>query len=100
MTYSHAIDFAICQAVMERGGFAYLGLIASKTKRARLARRLREFGVPDATIAKPHAPFGLLGLAFSGMTQKSPTVNGASFAGDLLQRPSQASAMKSLDCAP
>jgi xanthine dehydrogenase accessory factor len=34
MTHSHPLDEAICEAVLRRGDFAYLGLIGSKTKRA------------------------------------------------------------------
>ena len=31
MTFSHAIDFDVCQAVLTRGDFSYAGVIASKT---------------------------------------------------------------------
>ena len=40
MTHSHALDFEICEAVLRRGDFAYLGLIGSRTKRAQLRARL------------------------------------------------------------
>jgi len=81
MTYDHAIDLDICRQVLARGDFAYLGLIASRTKRARFLARLRASGLPDATVARLHAPLGLPGLQ-----AKSPAVIAASLAGDLLQR--------------
>lgn len=81
MTYSHAIDYAICHAVLARGEFAYLGLIASATKRARFEKRLAEAGAPAAAIRRLHAPIGLPGLP-----GKAPAVIAASLAADLLQR--------------
>ena len=38
MTYSHDLDYALCARVLERGDFRYLGLIGSKTKRARFRK--------------------------------------------------------------
>ena len=42
LTYSHALDLAICHALLARGDFAFLGLIGSETKRLRFLKRLRE----------------------------------------------------------
>jgi xanthine dehydrogenase accessory factor len=81
MTYSHAIDLEVCQTVLARGDFAYLGLIASKTKRARFVRRFRDAGLPEAAIARLHAPIGLPGLE-----GKEPAVIAVSLAADLLLR--------------
>ncbi|MEQ9122664.1 MAG: XdhC family protein, partial [Alphaproteobacteria bacterium] len=81
MTYDHAVDLDICRRVLARGDFAYLGLIASRTKRARFLARLRASGLPDATVARLHAPLGLAGLQ-----AKSPAIIAASLAADLLQR--------------
>jgi len=62
LTHSHALDLAITQAVLQRGDFAYFGLIGSKTKRARFEHRLRERGVPDALLARLVCPIGLPGI--------------------------------------
>ena len=35
LTYSHALDLAICHSLLRRGDFRFLGLIGSATKRAR-----------------------------------------------------------------
>ncbi|MHA1152068.1 MAG: xanthine dehydrogenase accessory protein XdhC [Alphaproteobacteria bacterium] len=81
MTFSHAIDLDVCRTVLARGDFAYLGVIASKTKRARFVRRLRDAGLPEAAIARLHAPIGLPGLE-----GKEPSVIAVSLAADLLLR--------------
>jgi len=52
LTYSHALDLAICHAVLSRP-FAHLGLIGSDTKRARFRKRLRAGGVDPARMQCP-----------------------------------------------
>ncbi len=81
MTFSHAIDLEVCRTVLARGDFAYLGVIASKTKRARFVRRLRDGGLPEATVARLQAPIGLPGLE-----GKEPSAIAVSLAADLLLR--------------
>ncbi len=81
MTYSHAIDLEVCRTVLARGDFAYLGVIASKTKRARFVRRLRDAGLPEAAVARLQAPIGLPGLE-----GKEPSAIAVSLAADLLLR--------------
>jgi xanthine dehydrogenase accessory factor len=80
MTHSHALDFAICEAVLRRGDFAFLGLIGSATKRARFARRLRERGFDETTVARLTCPIGVRGI-----TGKDPEVIALSTAAQLLQ---------------
>ena len=91
MTYSHAIDFNVCRAVMERGVFGYIGVIASKTKRARFVRRLREIGIPEPSIAQLQAPIGLAGL-----DGKEPAVIAVSLAADFLLRLQQSEVQRNL----
>ncbi|MBO0741784.1 MAG: xanthine dehydrogenase accessory protein XdhC, partial [Hyphomicrobiaceae bacterium] len=52
MTYSHALDLAICHAVLRRGEFGHLGLIGSATKRARFLKRLAELGISPAMLQR------------------------------------------------
>ena len=63
MTYSHALDLAICHAVLRRGDFGHLGLIGSATKRARFMKRLTELGIAPAALARLTCPIGLPGSA-------------------------------------
>jgi xanthine dehydrogenase accessory protein XdhC len=58
MTYSHGLDFEICEAVLRRGDFAYLGLIGSRSKRARFEHGWRELGLDAALLARLTCPIG------------------------------------------
>ena len=58
LTHSHALDFEICAAVLERGDFAYLGLIGSATKRAKFERGFRELGISRERIGRLICPIG------------------------------------------
>jgi xanthine dehydrogenase accessory factor len=79
MTHSHPLDLDICARVLERGDFAYLGLIGSDTKRARFASRLRAIGVPAPTLARLTCPIGI-----PGIDGKEPATIAASVAAQLL----------------
>ncbi|MEM1232877.1 MAG: xanthine dehydrogenase accessory protein XdhC [Pseudomonadota bacterium] len=57
LTYSHALDLALCDAALRRG-FASCGLIGSKTKWARFRSRLRALGHSDAEITRIACPIG------------------------------------------
>ena len=85
MTYSHTLDLAICQSVLDRDQFSYLGVIGSKTKRERFTRRLSDSGLSHSVVIKMTCPIGLHGLE-----GKEPAVIAISIAADLLQRLSSA----------
>ncbi len=57
LTYSHALDLALCHAILSRP-FASAGLIGSATKWARFRKRLAELGHPPAQIARIACPIG------------------------------------------
>ncbi|OVZ54744.1 xanthine dehydrogenase accessory protein XdhC [Pigmentiphaga sp. NML080357] len=80
MTHSHALDFDIVRAVLERGGGVYCGLIGSATKRTTFERRLRARGMDDALIARLTCPVGLPQL-----TGKLPGIIAVSVAAQLLE---------------
>ena len=61
LTYSHALDLALCHAVLTHG-FASAGLIGSATKWARFRARLAALGHPPAQIARIRCPIGEPGL--------------------------------------
>jgi xanthine dehydrogenase accessory factor len=81
MTHSHPLDEAICEAVLRRDDFAYLGLIGSATKRARFVKRLGEAGISREQLERLVCPIG-----FSDIESKEPAAIAASFAADLLMR--------------
>lgn len=57
LTYSHALDLALCDALLTRG-FGWAGLIGSATKWARFRKRLAEAGHGDAQISRIRCPIG------------------------------------------
>ncbi len=69
LTHDHDLDWRITEAILRRGDFAYLGLIGSRTKRARFEHRYRARGIDDATLARMTCPIGM-----PGITGKEPEV--------------------------
>jgi xanthine dehydrogenase accessory factor len=62
LTHSHDLDLRICEAILRRGDFGFLGLIGSRTKRARFVSRLTRRGLPEALVERIACPIGLPGL--------------------------------------
>jgi xanthine dehydrogenase accessory factor len=87
MTHSHPLDEAICEAILRRGDFAYLGLIGSATKRARFAKRLGEAGIARSDLDRLVCPIGI-----PGIESKEPAAIAAAVAADLLIRRERAMA--------
>jgi len=79
MTHSHALDQDVCEEVLRRGDFAYLGLIGSATKRAMFQRRLAQRGIPAEEFARITCPIGI-----PGIHGKEPAVIAAAVAAELL----------------
>jgi xanthine dehydrogenase accessory factor len=63
MTHSHALDFSLCEKILRRHDFSYLGLIGSATKRAKFVRRFKAHALSDDAIARLVCPIGLPGLS-------------------------------------
>lgn len=57
LTYSHALDLALCHAILSRP-FGSAGLIGSATKWARFRTRLSALGHSDAQISRINCPIG------------------------------------------
>lgn len=57
LTYSHALDLALCHALLSHR-FAFAGLIGSKTKWARFRSRLAALGHAPGHIARITCPIG------------------------------------------
>jgi xanthine dehydrogenase accessory factor len=79
LTYSHALDLAICHRLLRRADFRFLGLIGSATKRARFVKRLTDLGIPEAQLARLVCPIGLPGLG-----GKEPAMIAVSVAAQLI----------------
>lgn len=59
MTHNHPLDYALAEAVLQRGDAGFLGMIGSRTKAQRFQMRLEQRGYPPELIAQLHCPIGL-----------------------------------------
>lgn len=57
-THSHAVDEAVVEAALRHGGLGYVGLIGSRTKRARFVQRLGRAGLSTSALAQLVCPIG------------------------------------------
>lgn len=80
LTHSHALDFELTRAILDRGNFRFFGLIGSRSKRLSFERRLRERGYAETALAAMTCPIGLPGIA-----GKEPEIIAISVAAELLQ---------------
>ena len=80
MTHSHELDQALCEALLRRNDFAFLGLIGSATKRRRFVHRLEEKGIGDEQLARLTCPVGI-----PGIESKEPGVIAVAVAAQLLR---------------
>lgn len=81
MTHSHGLDFSITEAALTRGDATYVGMIGSKTKRARFARWLRSEG-HDADLLSPL----VMPIGGSAVRDKRPAVIAALVAAELVTK--------------
>jgi xanthine dehydrogenase accessory factor len=81
MTHSHPLDLAIVHAALLDERFPYVGLIGSRSKRARFARQLAAAGVPAERIAGLVCPIGV-----AGVHSKAPAVIAAATVTEMLIR--------------
>ena len=81
LTHQHDLDLRIVEAILRRGDFGFLGLIGSRTKRARFVHRLSERGIASQAIERLTCPIGV-----PGIEGKEPEVIGAAVVAQLLQQ--------------
>lgn len=79
-THSHDLDYRLTLAALRRPELAYVGLIGSRTKRARFDHRLRDDGLTDADLARLTCPIGIAELR-----GKEPAVIAIGLAAQLLK---------------
>jgi len=58
MTHNHALDFRLCQMVLENNEISYIGLIGSLSKAARFRSALRHGGFSSDMVARLTCPIG------------------------------------------
>lgn len=82
LTHQHDLDLRISEAILQRGDFAYFGLIGSKTKRQRFIHRFEQRGIEAEAIERMTCPIGV-----PGVDGKEPEVIAAAVVAQLLQVP-------------
>ena len=63
ITHDHQLDQDLCEALLRRNDFAFLGLIGSETKRRRFLQRLQEKGISAQQLQRLTCPIGIPGIA-------------------------------------
>ncbi len=81
MSHSHQLDLALVEAALSDDRFPYVGLIGSKSKRARFEKRLAAAGIDRARLKELVCPIGV-----PGIHSKLPAVIAAATASQLLAR--------------
>ena len=81
MTHSHELDARICEAALRRDDLGLVGLIGSRTKRARFEHRWLARGLAPQALQRLHCPIGV-----PGITGKQPEVLALAVAAQLLQQ--------------
>jgi xanthine dehydrogenase accessory factor len=79
MTHSHEDDLNICEALLRRERFGYLGMIGSRSKDARFRHRLLGRGCAPAAVDRLVCPIGQIGI-----TSKVPAAIAVAVAAELL----------------
>ena len=59
LTHSHQLDLSICNSILKKNDFTFIGLIGSKTKKIRFTKRLIEIGHDENLINKIECPIGM-----------------------------------------
>jgi xanthine dehydrogenase accessory factor len=94
MTHSHARDQQIVEAALRRSDLRLVGLIGSRTKRARFLSRLAHRGYPPEAVARLTCPIGLPGVG-----GKRPAEIAIAVAAQLLQLEAASTAQTSSPAA-
>ncbi len=89
MTHSHALDLAVVSAALPDRRFPYVGLIGSRTKRARFSRQMRDAGLAPEVVGRLVCPIGL-----TDIRSKEPAVIAAGVAAQLLLERERVMAVK------
>lgn len=79
LTHRHDLDLRIVEAILRRGDAGFVGMIGSKTKRAKFEHRLSAQGISEAALQRLVCPIGLQGIA-----GKEPAVIAISVVAQLL----------------
>jgi xanthine dehydrogenase accessory factor len=94
MTHSHALDLELLEAILQRGDFAYCGMIGSQTKRRTFENALAKRGVSPDRLARLTCPIGI-----PGIKGKEPGAIAVAVAAQLLEHRERAALAPANDAA-
>ena len=80
MTHSHQLDLTICDLLLKKNDYEFIGLIGSKTKKTRFTKRLIEIGYDQKSINNIECPIGI-----NSIKGKEPDVIAISIIARLLE---------------
>ena len=80
MTHSHQLDLTICDLLLKKNDYEFIGLIGSKTKKTRFTKRLMEIGYDQKSINNIECPIGI-----NSIKGKEPDVIAISIIARLLE---------------
>lgn len=89
LTHDHALDYAICTAILAREAGGFIGLIGSRTKAARFTHQLAHEGYRPERITCP--------IGVPGISGKEPATIAVAVAAQLLQLREKQAMMVSFD---
>ncbi len=62
LTHSHSLDQTLCERILKRGDFRFLGMIGSKNKRDRFQKVLVQKGFSREDVDRLQTPIGISGI--------------------------------------
>ncbi len=80
MTHDHALDQLLCEQILKRDDFAYLGLIGSQSKRRMFEARMKRRGVDEEKFRRMTCPIGI-----DGIEGKQPAMIAISVAAQIMR---------------
>jgi xanthine dehydrogenase accessory factor len=82
LTHSHSLDQTLCERILKREDFQFLGMIGSKNKRDRFRKVLLQKGISQENLDRLQTPIGI-----SDIQGKHPKIIAISIAAQILSLP-------------
>ncbi|WP_417308151.1 xanthine dehydrogenase accessory protein XdhC [Devosia sp.] len=83
LTHDHALDFLICAEALQRADAPYVGMVGSRTKKARFRSWYLDADYPPAPLGRLVLPIGSVGFP-EGLGDKRPAVIAALAAAEIV----------------
>lgn len=81
LAHGRELELRLAETILRRGDFGYFGLVGTRTKRMRYARRLEQCGIPPDRLERMACPAGI-----DGISGRQPESLAVAVVAQLLQR--------------